>query len=141
MKLPSSNDRAPVGANMTPMIDVVFLLIIFFLVSSHLARQEHRMPLALPAASTTFPQSVESQALTVNVDQEGRIYVGGTRIEVVDLGNVLIDHLERRGEQAGLRIRTDKEAAYQFVEPILRRAGELGFTDITLAASSANGGR
>ncbi len=55
MRLPNQSGRHSVGANMTPMIDVVFLLIIFFLVSSHLARQENRLPLDLPVASTYGP--------------------------------------------------------------------------------------
>ena len=53
MQVPSSTtSRGEVGFNMTPMIDIVFLLIIFFIVSSHLARQETQLELALPAASS-----------------------------------------------------------------------------------------
>ena len=47
MRVPSNLRSGSLGFNMTPMIDVVFLLIIFFLVSSHLAKQEVQMPLPL----------------------------------------------------------------------------------------------
>ena len=48
MHIPSYARSKEVGFNMTPMIDVVFLLIIFFLVSSHLAKQESQMEIDLP---------------------------------------------------------------------------------------------
>ena len=50
MRVPSRVLSHQVGFNMTPMIDVVFQLIIFFLLSSHLAKQETQLPLPLPEA-------------------------------------------------------------------------------------------
>ena len=52
MRVPANISRGSLGFNMTPMIDVVFLLIIFFLVSSHLAQQEVQLELDLPGAGT-----------------------------------------------------------------------------------------
>ncbi|MBT6848587.1 MAG: biopolymer transporter ExbD, partial [Planctomycetaceae bacterium] len=52
MQTPRYARSKETGFNMTPMIDVVFLLIIFFLVSSHLARQETQLELDLPEASS-----------------------------------------------------------------------------------------
>jgi len=52
MRVVSNLSRGSLGFNMTPMIDVVFLLIIFFLVSSHLAQQETQLELDLPEATS-----------------------------------------------------------------------------------------
>ncbi len=54
MRLPTQQhtDRGRLDVKMTPMIDIVFLLIIFFLVSSHLAKQEVQLDLDLPAAES-----------------------------------------------------------------------------------------
>ena len=52
MRTPNHTQDGGVHFNMTPMIDVVFLLIIFFLVSSHLAKQEVHLELPLPAADS-----------------------------------------------------------------------------------------
>ena len=52
MRLPHYPRQRAIQLNMTPLIDVVFLLIIFFLVSSHLARQETQVELDLPTASS-----------------------------------------------------------------------------------------
>ena len=63
---------------MTPMIDVVFLLIIFFLVSSHLARQEVHMQLDLPAAGNGQELlDLEKPSLVVNVTTSRKLLVRG----------------------------------------------------------------
>ena len=86
MRLPNHLSRGGLGFNMTPMIDVVFLLIIFFLVSSHLARQEVQLDLDLPRAASGLrtPQD-EARRIVVNVlpkpQQERRIMVGGRLLE------------------------------------------------------------
>ena len=79
MRVPSSTNRRAVGANMTPMIDVVFLLIIFFLVSSHLARQENHLPLDLPIASTHGPVNPDRAPLTISVNPDSQWLVSGAR--------------------------------------------------------------
>jgi len=118
---------------MTPMIDVVFLLIIFFLVSSHLARQEHRLPIDLPAAESFAPLDPEKQSLTVSVDREREIHVAGKRMTIDELKQVLSDYQAKQGQKTAVRIRTDGAVQYQFVEPILREAAKLGIADAAIA--------
>ena len=89
MRIPNNHSRGSVGFNMTPMIDIVFLLIIFFLVSSHLARQETQLELDLPAAASGHRAEDDDRArrVIVNVlanprtangqDDEGQIMIGG----------------------------------------------------------------
>ena len=122
---------------MTPMIDVVFLLIIFFLVSSHLARQESRLPLDLPVASTTGPVDPERSALTVSIDTDARWRVGGDVVDAASLQSILADHFQREGRTAALRIRTDRRVQYRHVEPILRFAARAGVTDATISVRKA----
>jgi len=82
MRAPSHPGRGAIGLNMTPMIDVVFLLIIFFLVSSHLARQEVELQLDLPEAGTgERPAEDDTRRVIVNVlppaEPWGRLMGGG----------------------------------------------------------------
>ena len=118
---------------MTPMIDVVFLLIIFFLVSSHLARQETRLPLDLPVASSFGPSDPERLALTISVDEAAQWRVSGKVVDTDGLRAVLSDHRDREGGNASIRIRTDQGVQYQYVEPILREAARAGLTDATIS--------
>ncbi len=68
---------------MTPMIDVVFQLIIFFLVASHLARQETQVEVDLPTAASGHQEDEqpELRRVVVNVlpgiGTDGRVQVGG----------------------------------------------------------------
>ena len=78
MRIPGYHQRSSLVFNMTPMIDVVFLLIIFFLVSSHLASQEVHMPLDLPAAGNSQdPVDVETPNLVVNVKADRTLVLRG----------------------------------------------------------------
>ncbi len=133
MRVPDVRHRRTASANMTPMIDVVFLLIIFFLVSSHLARQENRLPLDLPIASSFGPVDPERAALTISVDANADWRVGGKVVQAEQLAGVLRDHRDRQGRTAAIRIRTDRGIQYRYVEPILRAAAKAGITDATIA--------
>jgi biopolymer transport protein ExbD len=133
MKIPNQQNRPFTGANMTPMIDVVFLLIIFFLVSSHLARQESRLPVDLPIASTHNPLSVDPVSLTVTVNRDRQVLVGGQVVGDSDLESILTEVVANEGQNASLRIRTDGDVPYGTIEPILRASTRSGLLDIKLA--------
>ena len=133
MRAPNSSQRRATGANMTPMIDVVFLLIIFFLVSSHLARQENRLPLDLPIASSFGPTDPELAPLTISVDENADWRVSGDVVDAETLKQILRDHRDRQGRTAAIRIRTDRGVQYRYVEPILREAARAGVTDAAIA--------
>ena len=137
MRIPYQS-RLSSGANMTPMIDVVFLLIIFFLVSSHLARQEHRLPVELPFAEKFSPLDPEKQSLTIRVDLDRQIYVSGDDVDISQLRQILADYQASRGASAAIRIRTDSAVQYQYVEPILREAAKLGIADAAIAVQEGD---
>jgi biopolymer transport protein ExbD len=133
MKIPNQQNRPFTGANMTPMIDVVFLLIIFFLVSSHLARQESRLPVDLPIASTHNPLNVDPVSLTVTVNSDRQILVGGQVVGDFELDAIFAGVVANEGPTASLRIRTDGKVPYGTIEPILRASTRSGCLDIKLA--------
>lgn len=118
---------------MTPMVDVVFLLIIFFLVSSHLARQEHFLPLQLPH-SRTFQQEHELPGvLTVQLASDGQLQLRGNAVRLEQLPDWLQRHQRQHGDQATVRIRTAESTPYGFVEPILRFSAQYEIDKVFLA--------
>ncbi len=140
MRVPNNLERSGVGFNMTPMIDVVFLLIIFFLVSSHLARQEVEMELDLPAAQTgrhTDPADA-TRRIVVNVLPEGDLVVAGRSLDHDTLSE-MIAYEGRRGrgpaEPLEVRIRSDRHAPYRIVEPIMRACARAGVWRVTFAVT------
>ena len=106
---------------MTPLIDVVFLLIIFFLVSSQLARQEANIELELPEASTgSASPEVESRRITINVRGDGSMSIGGVDIPVDKISSRLQDAVNLKGEDVEVRIRASRDLPYSEAEKLYR---------------------
>ena len=126
--------RPEIAMNMTPMIDVVFLLIIFFLVSSHLARQETQLELDLPQAASAN-EAIEDQRtrVTINVRADGQALLGGAPTPIDQLTRRLAH--EQADSENGLevRIRSDRTAEFASVEPILVACAKAGVWKVTFA--------
>ncbi|TWT32925.1 ExbD/TolR family protein [Blastopirellula retiformator] len=120
--------------NMTPMIDVVFLLIIFFLVSSHLAKQESQLPLPLPTAETgTEIVDDQSPRVVVNVERDGRILLAGKAVSLEEIGRRLEFQRGQSGDDLEVRIRCDRNVPYEYVKPIMLAAAEAGVWNVNFA--------
>lgn len=134
MRAPLYKSSRRLGFNMTPMIDVVFLLIIFFLVSSHLVRQETQMELSLPVAASGDEEPQEpTPRVTINVDENGTLWVGGAQIDPSDLGAQLTAAMERDGGDLEVRIRGSRDATYGSVEPIMLACTKVGIWNVKYA--------
>jgi biopolymer transport protein ExbD len=131
MRLPS---RRPLTAqiNMTPMIDVTFQLIIFFLLSSRLAQQEV-VELALPEAVSSTQSSDDRPRLSVNVSPDGRVLFGNTEAPPREMARLLRGQRDRLGSDLEVRIRADRSVPYGFVEPILLACAEANIWNVTFA--------
>jgi biopolymer transport protein ExbD len=120
MQIPQHKSNRKYGFNMTPMIDVVFLLIIFFLVSSHLARQESQMNLELPiAVSGQDDVDLETPRITINVKTDGSLWLAGRPVAKEQLKERFIDARDKQGDDIEVRIRGSRSAPYSTVEPIM----------------------
>jgi biopolymer transport protein ExbD len=134
MRVPVYNRRQALGLNMTPMIDVVFQLIIFFLLSNHLAQQESHPELHLPLAATGREASVESPPrVTVNVLADGSAILGSTPAPRDQIARRLEFERHRSGTDLEVRIRTDRSIPYGAVEPVLLACAKAGIWNVTFA--------
>jgi biopolymer transport protein ExbD len=137
MRIPLRNQRGRLQMNMTPMIDVVFLLIIFFLVSSHLKKQEAHAELDLPAAETGEENSTtDLRKLTINIsaEQSGFTIAFGSRIVPIEkLSAQLQNELKRARGKLEVRIRVDRAVPYRAVEPILVSCANLNIWKVNFA--------
>ena len=119
---------------MTPMIDVVFLLIIFFLVSSHLAKQESQLELDLPVASSG-EEDLDQQTprITINVKSDGSLWLAGRPIANHDLTDAFNAARDKEGEDMEVRIRGSRSAPYATVEPIMLACTNAKIWNVTYA--------
>lgn len=119
---------------MTPMIDVVFLLIIFFLVSNTMNRQETSMVLELPKASTGRDREiVETKRLLLNIPADSNIYAGAAPVTIEEL-ETLLERLKVSGSEGPeVHIRVDKSVQYSVIEPILVSCAESGIWNVSFS--------
>lgn len=132
MNLRHGRREAP-EINLTPLIDVVFLLLIFFMVSTTF-EHDSELSIELPEAVTkTQPERKES--IEVAIDRQGRYYVEGQRLVNTQLASVkqaILDAAEER-ESLPLTISADAETPHQAVVTVMDAARQLGFLHLTFA--------
>jgi biopolymer transport protein ExbD len=123
--------------NLTPMIDVVFLLIIFFIVSNNMIQQDNAIQVELPEAETgTLPQEQQTKRLTISIPQSGPVYVGTEVFDEKRLRQLMIESRKDWGEEAEIRIRTHKSVPYGEIKPILLMAAESGIIHVSFAVAA-----
>ena len=120
--------------NLTPMIDVVFLLIIFFIVSNNIIQQDTAIEVELPPAETgILPQEEQTKTLTITIANSGMIYVGTLAVSKEMLRQILRECQNSWGEDAEILIRTDRTILYGEIRPILLMAAESGIMRVSFA--------
>lgn len=120
MKIPSRSRSRSVGFDMTPMIDVVFQLIIFFLVASSLSQQESLIPLKLPVAASGQRDTPDDlPSATINVLPDRSVTLAGKPVAIEALQARLTELRRGSGADVRIRIRLDRELPYEALEPAL----------------------
>lgn len=71
------------SVNITSLIDVVFMLVIFFMIGSSF--EKAAVPISLPASSTAEEQDAESLSLTLTIDRSGALYLNNRAVDEADL--------------------------------------------------------
>lgn len=111
--------------NMTPMIDVVFNLLIFFLLSATYANEERELELSVPTVKSAAPAAPSPRAIEVVVHSDGRVELQGESVTAPVLESRLVQAKRNYPDQS-VAIRGDRGARYQWVADVLsicRRAG------------------
>jgi biopolymer transport protein ExbD len=96
--------------SLTPLIDVVFLLLIFFLVATRFAEEERELDVQLPSASTARPMTAPPQVLFVNVDSKGEMLVERRKVDLLELEDVLRRYAEDHPTGRSVKIRGDERS-------------------------------
>ena len=121
--------------NLVPMIDVVLVLLIFFMIATSL-RRESALELRLPETSG-LPTPGPATALEVRIDAEGRYAVNDQALHPPDAAT-LKERLKALagGRALPLTLRADGRTPHQAVVTVLDVAGQLGLQQLTIATES-----
>jgi biopolymer transport protein ExbD len=107
--------RALGALNITPLIDIVFLLLVFFLVATKFAEEERILDIPMPSASHANALAVPPQPLVINITEDGRYYVHGKFMDKKNLGLVMLDVSQNNPLTQSVLIRAHRNAAWQSV--------------------------
>ena len=132
----SRRNRESLELNITPLIDVVFLLLIFFMVSTTFTR-ETQLLIDLPESS--IDARLEEEVVDISISKRGSIAVNQRLIYDADLESLISAITEVSGTKNTLPIiiRADAETPHQSVIMAMDAAGRLGFTKIKIATKHA----
>ena len=119
--------------SMTPLIDVVFLLLIFFLVTSRFEKEEREIDIDLPDASQSVPLIEQPSEIVVNLDAQGRIVVDGQSRAIEELEGILRQASINNPLTQSVLIRSDRQAPVGVFIGVIDVCKELGlqYTEAT----------
>ncbi|MHC4876880.1 MAG: ExbD/TolR family protein [Planctomycetota bacterium] len=132
----SENSRRRI--DMTPMIDCVFQLLLFFLVASHFEEQarvsgEGQLDANLPEAAAAMPMTMRPRELIVNINGDGQFYVGGNALTEQQLATQLQRaQVDNPGNQTVV-IRGDEAADWKYVARVMSLCNQAQIVDYRVA--------
>ena len=118
--------------NLTPMIDIVMLLVIFFMVGTQFTDDETQYDIVLPTVSEAQPLTELPDEIVVNVTREGTIFVAGQEHSLSEVEQLLKEAKQRYADQA-IVIRGDADGPYQNVMSILDLCKRAKINNLQLA--------
>jgi biopolymer transport protein ExbD len=130
MRLPDDSDT-PFQINIVPMIDVLFCILAFFIVSSLSLIRSEGLPVNLPKAATA--QSQVQAKIVVTVDVKGAIFLNRQPIELEDLAEEVRD-LVGQNSQALVVINADTRVAHGAVVSVIDRLNQVNGVKLAIAA-------
>ncbi|RMF96956.1 MAG: biopolymer transporter ExbD, partial [Planctomycetota bacterium] len=132
MPLRTSREEMPT-LNLAPMIDVVFLLLIFFLVGTKFSELERKIRLQLPEVSRNAALDVAGGRHTIDVYRDGSLRLDGHQIALEELE----DTLRHEGNLASVMIRADRAGAFQHVAAAMSVCKAAGVRQLGVSVQEA----
>ncbi|MBF0187156.1 MAG: biopolymer transporter ExbD [Magnetococcales bacterium] len=125
--------RQSVTLDITPLIDVVFLLVLFFMVTTTFTTVGG-LRLDLPEAETNENEETPEE-IRVTIDREGRFHLEETRLNEEALRNALIAAVKKRKDRV-LIIQADKNASHGRVVRVMDLAKTVGLNRLAIATKN-----
>lgn len=128
------NKGASLGSlSLTPLIDVVFLLLIFFLVATRFEQEERDMDINLPRASEAQPTIAPQKELFVSVTKEGQFVVDGRELSLENLQERLTDAYRSNPGQQRVIIRADRESRTAHLVAVMNACNQANIRNYSVA--------
>ena len=133
MSLAARNEGAKVNSNInvTPMVDVMLVLLIIFMVITPMLNNKVNVDLAKVDTPTAMPDADKEDAVVVAVTRDGRVYLGANQVSVDDLGSKVSGLLENKVSKE-VYMRADARAHYGTVMDAIDNLRTAGVDEVGL---------
>jgi biopolymer transport protein ExbD len=136
MRVRDDEDDETPEVNMAPLIDCIFLLLIFFLLTSTIQKQDEdkqkpiqQLALQLPESSASAAAPAQPEPLVIGIDASGRFHIGTNRVGVEELHRVLRAAAAKKSK---VRIEADRTAVFDHVAHVIDLCEFEGLRDIAV---------
>ena len=140
MRIPYEPPDETYPINVTNMIDVFLLLLIFFLVATTFAKEERDAKVQLPGTAAVRPISAPSKDLVLNIRQDGTVVVDQKELSGDELLAALKD-AQKVDPERNLLIRADERSIMKYFAGVAREAREAGFSQLKIGYVIENAGQ
>ena len=133
MNFRRQRQQEDLSINLTPLIDVVFLLLIFFMVSTSFTKESY-LNINLPESSST-EVATQLEQIEITINKQGEFALNGEMVINTKLSSTLMRALEKVSEgnkNMPLAITADANTPYQSVVTAMDAAGQLGFVNLSM---------
>ncbi len=133
MEFSTGKNKRMGGPNITPLIDVVFILLIFFMLTSTF-RIDRGIDVALPTAEHAA-QASEPETYTLSISREGEIFVEKMQVDLDGVAKRVRAFLDQNADGRVI-VRSDGESAVQALVSVMDKLREAKATNVTIATDS-----
>jgi biopolymer transport protein ExbD len=126
MAVKIKSGRALGVVNLTSMMDMIFQLLIFFVVATRFEEVDREMDVDLPKASEAKPLIVTPQEIFVNLTHSGDIFMGGQQLSVAQLSDRLAEVVRDNPANQSVILRADKRCNLDAVVQVINVCNKVG---------------
>ena len=124
--------------NVTPMVDVMLVLLIIFMVITPMLQNKVAVDMATVDNPTNMPDADKEDAIVVAVTRDGGVFLGQNKVAVTELGGLVRDKLSDKPGKT-IYIRADARAQYKAVEDAIDNVRTAGVDEVGLLTAKKEG--
>ncbi|MGJ8655896.1 MAG: ExbD/TolR family protein [Akkermansiaceae bacterium] len=131
----NTQQAPPVGFQLAPMIDIIFLLLAFFIVTYQMTDNEKVMEISLPAASEGKAKQRDNLEKVINIHADGGIVIDQKPYTLDEL-EAKMGNLVRVNKSQPIRVRGDEKTEYKHIVDVINRCSKAGIWNISFATGT-----
>jgi biopolymer transport protein TolR len=124
--------------NVTPMVDVMLVLLIIFMVITPMLQNKVAIDLATAVNPTNMPDADKEDAIVVAVTRDGAVFLGQNKVDPAQLGSMVRDKLADKTDKT-IFVRADKRAQFKAVEDAIDDVRTAGVETVDLLTQKREG--